>query len=54
MLVLGSHGHGRLHHAVLGSVSAESAPQAKCPVVIYPLPRTDTVKEPAASVAATS
>src|SRR6185437_8505765 len=38
MLVLGSHGHGRLHHAVLGSVSDECARQAKCPVVFIPAP----------------
>jgi nucleotide-binding universal stress UspA family protein len=36
LLVLGSHGHGRLHRAMLGSVSAECARRAPCPVVIVP------------------
>jgi nucleotide-binding universal stress UspA family protein len=38
LLVLGSHGHGRLHHAVLGSVSEECIRQAPCPVVVVPVP----------------
>jgi len=53
MLVLGSHGHGRLHRAVLGSVSDECASQARCPVVIIPTPCAEKVKEPAEPVAAT-
>jgi nucleotide-binding universal stress UspA family protein len=53
MLVLGSHGHGRLHRAVLGSVSDECARQALCPVVIIPGPHAENVKEPAEPVAAT-
>lgn len=53
MLVLGSHGHGRLHHAVLGSVSDECARQARCPVVIIPTPHAEKVMEPAEAVAAT-
>lgn len=52
-LVLGSHGHGRLHRAVLGSVSGECARQARCPVVIIPTPHAEKVKEPAEPVAAT-
>jgi nucleotide-binding universal stress UspA family protein len=36
LLVLGSHGHGRLHRAVLGSISAACARRARCPVVIIP------------------
>jgi nucleotide-binding universal stress UspA family protein len=36
LLVLGSHGHGRLHRAVLGSISAECARRSPCPVVIVP------------------
>ena len=40
LLVLGSHGHGRLHHA-LGSVSDDCVRQATCPVVIVP-PRPAT------------
>ncbi|WP_327004367.1 universal stress protein [Dactylosporangium sp. NBC_01737] len=38
MLVLGSHGHGRLRHAVLGSISEECVRHATCPVVVVPLP----------------
>jgi nucleotide-binding universal stress UspA family protein len=39
LLVVGSHGHGRLHHAVLGSVSEACIRLAGCPVVVIPLPR---------------
>lgn len=35
-LVVGSHGHGRLHHAVLGSVSEACIRLATCPVVVIP------------------
>jgi nucleotide-binding universal stress UspA family protein len=38
LLVIGSHGHSRLHHAVLGSVSEECVRQATCPVVVLPVP----------------
>jgi len=38
LLVLGSHGHGRLHHAVLGSVTEECVRHAGCPVVVVPVP----------------
>ena len=38
ILVLGSHGHSRLHHAVLGSVSEECVRRATCPVVVLPTP----------------
>lgn len=36
MLVLGSHGHGRLMTVLLGSVSARCLRRAGCPVVIIP------------------
>jgi nucleotide-binding universal stress UspA family protein len=36
MIVLGSHGHGALHHLLLGSVSEGVLRKAKCPVVIVP------------------
>jgi nucleotide-binding universal stress UspA family protein len=36
MLVLGSHGHGRLMKVLLGSVSARCVRRADCPVVIIP------------------
>lgn len=38
LLVLGSHGHSRLRHAALGSVSEACVQRAACPVVIVPLP----------------
>jgi nucleotide-binding universal stress UspA family protein len=36
VLVLGSHGHSRLFHAVLGSVAEECVRRAKCPVLVVP------------------
>jgi nucleotide-binding universal stress UspA family protein len=38
LLVLGSHGHSRVRHTVLGSVSEECVRNAPCPVVIIPVP----------------
>ncbi len=38
VLVVGSHGHGRLHHAVVGSVAEECIRAAVCPVVVIPVP----------------
>ena len=38
LLVLGSHGHSRLQHTVLGSVSEECIRKATCPVVVIPVP----------------
>jgi nucleotide-binding universal stress UspA family protein len=38
LLVVGSHGHSRLYHAVLGSVSDECVRCAVCPVVVVPIP----------------
>lgn len=38
-LVLGSHGHSRLRHAVLGSVAEECIRGAGCPVVVIPVPQ---------------
>ena len=38
LLVLGSHGHGRLFHAVVGSVAEECIRAAVCPVVVIPVP----------------
>jgi nucleotide-binding universal stress UspA family protein len=37
LLVLGSHGYGRFHHAVLGSTSEDVVYRAHCPVVIVPM-----------------
>jgi len=36
LLVLGSHGHGRIFHAVLGSVAEACVRAATCPVVVVP------------------
>jgi nucleotide-binding universal stress UspA family protein len=36
LLVLGSHGHSRVRHTVLGSVSEECIRKASCPVVVLP------------------
>jgi nucleotide-binding universal stress UspA family protein len=37
LLVLGSHGHSRVRHTVLGSVSEACIRQATCPVVVLPV-----------------
>lgn len=49
VLVLGSHGHSRLHHAVLGSVSEECVRRATCPVVVLPVPAVNNAPVPAAA-----
>jgi nucleotide-binding universal stress UspA family protein len=38
LLVVGSHGRGRLYHAVLGSVAEACIRLAQCPVVVIPVP----------------
>ncbi|HYN94320.1 MAG TPA: universal stress protein [Pilimelia sp.] len=38
LLVLGSHGHSRVRHTVLGSVSDACIRRANCPVVVLPVP----------------
>jgi nucleotide-binding universal stress UspA family protein len=38
LLVLGSHGHSRVRHTVLGSVSEACIRKATCPVVVIPVP----------------
>lgn len=38
LLVVGSHGRGRLYHAVLGSVAEACVQLARCPVVVIPVP----------------
>jgi nucleotide-binding universal stress UspA family protein len=52
VLVLGSHGHNRLHHAVLGSVSEECVRLATCPVVVIPAPQSLHAMVPAPATAA--
>ena len=37
LLVLGSHGHSRVWHTVLGSVTEECVRYANCPVVVLPV-----------------
>jgi nucleotide-binding universal stress UspA family protein len=39
LLVLGSHGHSRVWHTVLGSVTEECVRFANCPVVVLPVGR---------------
>src|SRR5271166_1588334 len=39
MLVVGSHGHGGLVGAVLGSVSQHVVSHSRCPVVVIPAPQ---------------
>jgi nucleotide-binding universal stress UspA family protein len=50
LLVLGSHGHSRVRHTVLGSVSEDCIRKAACPVVVIPVPvpvpETGRTKEP--------
>jgi nucleotide-binding universal stress UspA family protein len=46
VMVLGSHGHNRLHHAVLGSVSEECVRRATCPVVVIPATQPQNVAQP--------
>lgn len=49
LLVLGSHGHSRVRHTVLGSVSEDCIRKASCPVVVIPVPveRSERASEPA-------
>lgn len=43
VIVLGSHGHGALHRALLGSVSEGLVRGARCPVLVVPAaPATDS------------
>jgi nucleotide-binding universal stress UspA family protein len=47
LLVLGSHGHGRLFHAVLGSVAEACLRRSSCPVLVVPTPRPPRAHTPA-------
>ena len=40
-IVIGSHGHGGLHHLLVGSVAEEVVRHATIPVVLIPVRRTD-------------
>lgn len=44
LLVVGSHGRGRLYHAVLGSVAEACVRMAECPVVVVPVPHSARVR----------
>jgi nucleotide-binding universal stress UspA family protein len=50
LLVLGSHGHGRLYHAVIGSTADACLRHAVCPLVVVPAPNPDRSVDPAAEV----
>lgn len=41
MIVIGSHGHGALHRALLGSVSEGVVRGARCPVLVVPARHDD-------------
>ncbi len=40
LIVLGSHGHGGLHHLLMGSVAEGVVRKASCPVLLVPSPRS--------------
>ena len=52
LLVVGSHGHGRLYHSALGSVSDACVRKAGCPVVVVPVPHqlSEPARDPAVPV----
>jgi nucleotide-binding universal stress UspA family protein len=56
LIVLGTHRHGRVHHAVLGSTIDDCVRRAPCPVVVVPdavrVPATARVRGPARLAAA--
>lgn len=39
LIIVGSHGHGALHHLLVGSVSEGVLRKASCPVLVVPSPR---------------
>jgi nucleotide-binding universal stress UspA family protein len=47
VLVLGSRGHSRLYHAVVGSVTEQCMRAAACPVVVVLTPHRGRVAKPA-------
>lgn len=49
MLVLGSHGYGRLYEVLVGSVAAGSIRHATCPVVVIPALRPEREKDEVAA-----
>ncbi|MGC9527194.1 MAG: universal stress protein [Limnospira sp.] len=41
LVIVGSHGHGRLFQAIVGSVSEGILRKADCPVLVVPVPQRD-------------
>jgi len=37
MIIIGSHGHGKMYQILLGSVSEEVIHSAKCPILVVPI-----------------
>lgn len=52
LLVIGSHGHGRLFHALLGSIAEDCVRRATCAVVVVPAPLTVKAAEPVGAASA--
>jgi len=47
LLVVGSHGYGRVHTILVGSVAAGCIRNATCPVVVLPAPHLEPLESPA-------
>jgi nucleotide-binding universal stress UspA family protein len=52
LIVMGFHGHGRLHHALVGSVSASVLRQSRLPVLLMRAAEPVTAVAPATSATA--
>jgi nucleotide-binding universal stress UspA family protein len=53
LIVMGFHGHGRLHHALRGSVSDTVARESEQPVLLLRAPRSSTQSSSSAEVGGT-
>lgn len=47
LLVVGSHGHGRVHEILVGSVAAGCIRNSTCPVVVLPAPHLEPLESQA-------